>query len=153
MNPIIRRRLARALLRKPADAKMAARKREPATRPRALGALGAPALSRTPASARTRKRRPAKLVTLAARKRARQPATLPRVNGITVLGALAVKHSTSATAKIRPPEKPLRRPARTDTRARKRELGTPRPALGVIGLTPARIPAKKTILCQLEPEY
>ena len=63
--------LALAILRKPAGVIMAGLKREPATRLRALGVLGAAALSRTPVSARKRQRRPAKLVTLAARKRAR----------------------------------------------------------------------------------
>ena len=133
----------KVLLRKRADAKTAAHKREPATRLRALGVRGAPALSPTLAnmSARTRKRRLAKLVTLVERKRARQPVTRPRASGITVLGELVAERNASATAKIRPPEKHLRALARTDIQARKRELGMPRPALGAIGPAPARIPA------------
>ena len=131
----------KVLLRKRADAKTAAHKREPAIQLRALGVRGARVPFRTPVSARTRKRRLAKLVTLVERKRARQPVTRPRASGITVLGELVVERNASATAKIRPPEKHLRALARTDIQVRKRELGMLRPALGAIGPAPARIPA------------
>ena len=59
------------LPQKPAGAKTAGRERELATRRLVFGAVGAPAQLRTPASARERNRNPAKLVTVAERKRAR----------------------------------------------------------------------------------
>ena len=70
-NPIIHRKLVKVLLRKRADAKTVAHKREPATRLRALGVLGVPALSPTLANVREHSLFPANLVILAARKRAR----------------------------------------------------------------------------------
>ena len=71
-KPIIHRKLVKVLLRKRADAKTAANEREPAIRLRALGARGAIALSRIPASA-ILKRNPTTLkhVILAVREHAR----------------------------------------------------------------------------------
>ena len=61
----------KVLLRKRADAKTAAHKRERATRLRALGARGVPALSRTLANVRAHNPLPANLAIRAEFKRAR----------------------------------------------------------------------------------
>lgn len=69
--PIIHRKLVKVLLRKRADAKTAALKREPATRLRALGVLGAPALFPILANVRECNLLPSNFAILAERKRVR----------------------------------------------------------------------------------
>lgn len=96
-DPMIRRKPVWVLPPAPVDAKTAVHKREPAIRPRVLGAIGVAVLFRILASAPAPNWLPAALATVVARRRAQLPVTQVLASGFPALGVYVTKQKKPAS--------------------------------------------------------